>query len=534
MRFGGGLGGFLAAARAAGRFGGRFCRGLGHGGVVGYICLIRGFGAGKGWAQLDQHETRNVIAHADDGGTARIVAATAPTLIVAGVTAAAAVVATAFLAPGRGLRLGCGGLGGLRLGRAVVIAAAAAIATAAAAFAVVARTRGRASGFGWGKAFGRGAAGQCLLDQILDRRQQLFISGRPDRDRGALAASATGAADAVDIVLGMAGQVEVEHMADGGNVQPARGHVRGDQQFQLAIAEAVQRAGAVALVQIAVDRGRVIAMRFQRLGKDVHIGLAVAEDDGVGQRLALAVDDGAQQFALLLRGLILAGGGQLDQLLGDRLAGGGLTRDLDPFGGVQEGVGDPLDLGRHGGAEEQRLTGEGRQLEDAFDIGDETHVQHPVGLVHDHDLHAGQQQLAAFEMVQQPARGRDQHIDATVDQLVLFRKRHTADQQRLGQAGMLGIDVEILGHLRGQFPRRAQHEAARHTRARAATAQQGDHRQGKAGGLAGAGLGDSQHVAAFQRRGDRARLNRGRGFITRLGDGGQDLRVQLEVGEFRH
>ena len=65
-----------------------------------------------------------------------------------------------------------------------------------------------------------------------------------------------------------------------------------------------------------------------------------------------------------------------------------LTFDLDLFGVGQELVGDPLDLGGHRGRKEQRLAGEGRHLEDALDIGDEPHVQHPVGLVHDHDLDA--------------------------------------------------------------------------------------------------------------------------------------------------
>ena len=273
-------------------------------------------------------------------------------------------------------------------------------------------------------------------------------------------------------------------MADGRNIQTARGHVGGDQQVHRTVAEPVQRFGAHRLVQIAVDRRGVEAMRLQRLGHHIHIHLAVAEDDGVGAAFALGLDQRAQHGALFGKAAVLARGRELDQLLFDRGRGGGLTRHFDLHRAGQEGVGDPLDLGRHGGGVEEGLAGERRQREDAFDIGDEAHVQHPVGLVHHHDLHAGQQQLAAFVMIQQAAGGGDQHINATVDQLVLFAKGHAADQQGLGQLGVLGVGFKVFRHLRRQFAGRRQHQAARHPGLGAALTQQGDHRQHKAGGLA--------------------------------------------------
>ena len=435
-------------------------------------------------------------------------------------------------------RDGCGGRCGFRLGAGFVATAA----TAAFARSALAILRGVAFGLAvvarrrvaTGKSCRRVDPRQRGFQQLLDRGQILVVGRHGDADRGAKTARAAGAPDAVDIVLGMAGQVIVEDVADRRDVQAARRDVGRDQQAQLAVAERFQRAGPLALVQVAVDRGRVVSVFRQRLGDDVDVRLAVAEDDGVGQPLALGVDQGAQQVALLLGGHVAAGGGQLDQALRDRLAGRGLARDLDPFGRVQEGVGDPLDLGGHGGAEEQRLAGEGRQLEDALDIGDEAHVQHAVGLVDDHDLNAGQQQLAALDMVQQAARGGDQHVHAAVDQLVLFAEADAADQQRLGQAGVLGIGVEILGHLGGQFTRGAQHQAARHARAGPATAQQRDHRQGEAGGLAGSGLRDPQHVAAFQGGRDRPLLDGRRRLVAGFQHGLQHFGVQLQIRELGH
>ena len=137
----------------------------------------------------------------------------------------------------------------------------------------------------------------------------------------------------------------------------------------------------------------------------------------------------------------------------------------------QEGVGDPFNLGCHCRTEKQRLASEWRQFEDAFDIGNEPHVQHTVGFINHHDLHAAQQELAAFEMVQQAAGRCDQHVNAAVDEFILFAKCHAANQQRLGQLGVLGVGFEILGHLGCQFARGCQHKAARHACPRAALTQ---------------------------------------------------------------
>jgi hypothetical protein len=137
-------------------------------------------------------------------------------------------------------------------------------------------------------------------------------------------------------------------------------------------------------------------------------------------------------------------------------------------------------------------------------------------------------------MVQKPARRGDQHVDAPVDQLVLFAKGHAADQQRLGQLGVPGIGVEILGHLGGKFARGGQHQAARHAGAGAALAQQGDHRQGEAGGLAGAGLGNPQNIAALQRFRNGLFLDRGWRFVSGFFNSLEYARVQREVGKSGH
>ena len=72
-------------------------------------------------------------------------------------------------------------------------------------------------------------AGNGLPDQLFDRDHGFLIERGDDGDRGAGAAGAAGAADAVDIVVGVMRDVEIEDMADGGDIEAAGRDVGGDQ-----------------------------------------------------------------------------------------------------------------------------------------------------------------------------------------------------------------------------------------------------------------------------------------------------------------
>ena len=118
-----------------------------------------------------------------------------------------------------------------------------------------------------------------------------------------------------------------------------------------------------------------------------------------------------------------------DQNLANGRGGRGGPGNFDAHRIVQEGFGQPRDLRRHGGREEQRLAREGHQLADALDVGDEAHVEHAVGLVDDEDLDAGQEQLAAIEEVEQASRRGDEHVGAAHDFGFLVAESDAADQE---------------------------------------------------------------------------------------------------------
>ena len=132
-------------------------------------------------------------------------------------------------------------------------------------------------------------------------------------------------------------------------------------------------------------------------------------------------------------------------------------------------------------------------------------------------------------MVEHAAGRGDQHVGAALQLLFLLVERHAADQERNVEPVVLAVLDEILFHLRGEFARRLEDQRARHARPRAALLNARDHRQHEGCRLAGARLGDAQHVLALHGMRDRARLDRGGGGVACVGNGGQYLGRQTEV-----
>jgi len=316
----------------------------------------------------------------------------------------------------------------------------------------------------------------------------------------------------------MNGHVVIEDVAHLGNVEATRRHVACGKEGDRAVAEGIERRRALMLVQVPVQRADTEAMALEGAVKDADVLLAIAEDDGV-----LDVDLAHQGSERLAFSCLVVG--RLFQPLHDGRRGGCLRGHLDALRLVQEVVGEALDFRRHGGREEKRLSREGQLLADALDVGNEAHVEHTIGLVDHQNLDAVQKQLAALEMVEQPAGGRDHHIGAAIELAVLIVIGHAADQKRHGQLMALAEDLEMLGDLGGKLAGGFQDQRARHARSCAPTLQPRQHREHERGGLAGSGLGDAEHVAASDDEGDSFILYGGGSFKACRGDGSQHFRT---------
>ena len=96
----------------------------------------------------------------------------------------------------------------------------------------------------------------------------------------------------------------------------------------------------------------------------------------------------------------------------------------------------------------------GRQLgADILNIGDEPHVEHAVCFIDDEKLTASEQDFAPLKQIHQPARRRDQNIDALFQRLNLIPHLHTANKQGHGKLVIFAIFLKILGNLSGEFAR---------------------------------------------------------------------------------
>ncbi len=361
-----------------------------------------------------------------------------------------------------------------------------------------------------------------MTGQLFDIVDCLGVFVRDEGKGAALGARATGAADAMDVIVRMPGGVEIEDVADALDVEPARRDVAGNEDVDSARLEPIEFLDSGRLVDIAMDLAAREARALQMLVEFAHRRLAVREHNR-GLDMVVAQQP-FERLALLARR-------HVDLEGGDVLIGGRRATDLDPLGIVHELLRELLDRGRHGRREQHGLALFGKLRTDEFDIGDEPHVEHSVGFVDDQQFAAVEQNLPALEQVHQPARGRDQHIDAVVERLDLVAHLHAADQQRELQVVVLAVFFEIFCNLRGEFARRCENQRARHERTAAAAGHDIDHRQDETGRLAGARLGDADDILHHQDRRNRLHLDVGGDGIARGFHRFEQGRGEAEVGK---
>src|SRR5258708_2862996 len=290
---------------------------------------------------------------------------------------------------------------------------------------------------------GRGP-GDALVGQALDALELAALAAVAERQSDARGAGARGAADAVDIALGIGRQLVVDDVGHAHDVDAARGEIGGDQHAGLAAAKIVERLLAGILALVAVDRlGRDAAV-LQRLGDAIGAALGAGEDDDALERFVI------QQVAE--QGTLGGGVHEVDSLVDllDRLA---LRGDLDPFRVLQDLRCKLGDVARHGGGEQQRLALLGDRRGDAADVANEAHVEHAVGFIEDVEGHVAQLDVAALDQVEQAAGRGDQDVDAARQGLDLAAVAQTANDGAQAQAEAASVGVEAAGDLYRELTR---------------------------------------------------------------------------------
>ena len=239
------------------------------------------------------------------------------------------------------------------------------------------------------------------------------------------------------VVLGVLRQIPVDDVAHRLDVQPARGDVRGDQDRQPAFLEVVEDLEPPLLVDVAGERPRLPGVARQPVFEAPRLLARVREDqDAIA---ALAPQEPQQQRELLLAA-------DVEERLLDALGRLLLRHDRDLRRVVHELPGELEHPERERRGEEVRLPLlRWRQTpQDEAEVGDEPHVEHPVGLVDDEDLDAPRRPDVLLEIVDQPARRAHEQIAARRECLALLgvvdtavdregpERREPSEQPRVG------------------------------------------------------------------------------------------------------
>jgi hypothetical protein len=223
-------------------------------------------------------------------------------------------------------------------------------------------------------------------------------------------------------------------------------------------------------------------------------------DDG---RDVLRFEEFAQELGLEVLG------NRVDSL-GDAGGGRRLAFHLDGHRIMEHVVHELPHFTGHGGGEEERLAAGRQHAQNAADVGQKAHVEHAIGLIEHEDFERIEAGIRMAQVIEQPPGRRDQNIGATAKRVGLRAHAHTADN---GGAFNRRVDrkgLEMFEDLAGKFARGRQNQRAGRTPPGAGGLEQAmQNRQYKGRGLARAGGGAGQHVAAVGGRPNRRGLNGG-------------------------
>jgi hypothetical protein len=217
--------------------------------------------------------------------------------------------------------------------------------------------------------------------------------------------------------------------------------------------------------------------------------------------------------------------------LGDSGRRRGLPLEADRDRILQHVAGERHDRLGHGGAEEQGLPLGRKVPEDAPDVGEEPHVEHPVRLIEHQNLEPTEAGIGLSHVIEQPARGRDDHIDAAPQGMLLRPHAHTAEDRRRCDWSVHREVLQVFLDLCGELTGWRDDERPR-CPARLAD-QPVEDREQEGRRLAASSLGASEDVPAFDGGGKRFGLNRRGTGETELLDTAEETGMQLETGE-RH
>ena len=122
---------------------------------------------------------------------------------------------------------------------------------------------------------------------------------------------------------------------------------------------------------------------------------------------------------------------------------------------------DSADLVRHGSGEHQGLPVLWDHGDDLVHVIDESHIQHPIGLVEDKLFDGIEVKISLFAKIDDSPRGSYNHIAACLEAFHLFRVRGPTIDRNDCMMGVFSQIANLIGHLFCELPRRDHNQCGR-------------------------------------------------------------------------
>lgn len=353
----------------------------------------------------------------------------------------------------------------------------------------------------------------------------------------------TSTANTVNVVVNIGGEIVVDDVGDIGNIKTTSGNRGSHHDRAAAIAEELQSTFTLTLGAVTVNcRGRE-ALVDEEVRQRIRHTLGLDENQGQTGG-AMGVEDVEKDRALIVVLDIL-------DLLGDVLRGRTNTADGEEDIVLQEVASQHLDVTGESGRKHEGLAVVNRRhiftLDNATDLGLETHVQHAISFIQDEVLDVDQRDAATLEKVDQAARSGNQQVAATLNLTQLRANVGTSVHDTGTNPGAIGEFTGFLEDLRHQLTGGGQNERGRMGLALAAiaklTSRLGRRRRGsilvslrqngeqETTSLSGTGLSARHQITAVHDNGNGILLDRGRGDVARKSDVRDQVIIQRGVGE---
>jgi len=343
-------------------------------------------------------------------------------------------------------------------------------------------------------------------DRVFDIAKTFVLLGGEQRESGAALARAGRTADAVDVVLGRAGNVIVDDMGNAVDVNAASHDVRRHEHARVTALEALEGLLALGLRAIAVNRRAADTAAVEDFGDAIGAMLRAGEDQHTLK--SVIGDETHEQVGFLLTAY------GVDRL-SDRLDRSGYRGDRDVCGIVERRVDELEDLLGHGRREQEVLTLRRHECHDALHVGRKAHIEHAVGLVEDEHLHVGEVDVTTADEVEKSARSGDEYVDATSQRPLLWIVADAAVHDCRTVTSHLGRSACDFIDLNSELTRRGDDECLDAAGLCGDALQQ---REDERRGLSGAGLRTADNIAALEHDRNRIALDGGGLGVAHRGD----------------